>query len=341
MYSTAQRGVPQKVHPRTAQSGTAPDWDSIRIFLEVVRSGSFRSASERLGQSINVLRRNIDVLQDRLGVILLTRHVNGTRLTDEGAQVLAAAERMETASFDVMRSKEFVGGPVSGEVRVAATEGMGTFWIAPKLVEFQRTYPGISIDLKCAMRPADVMRMEADVAIQLDRPTVLDTKVVKLGRMHVGLYASESYLRTYGIPKDRKELLKHRLIMQFADQTAAKEIYDSWFPDIPQEKFLMIRNNVSSANLWMIVKGAGIGLLPTYASAIGARVVPLDLDLRRTFDIWLTYHSDATRIPRVRYFVDWAIEAFNPAKYPWFRDEFIHPKEFANVYRGEPIESFL
>ncbi|MBV9956597.1 MAG: LysR family transcriptional regulator, partial [Pseudolabrys sp.] len=216
-------------------------------------------------------------------------------------------------------------------------EGMGTFWIAPKLVEFQRAYPGIAVDLQCAMRPADVLRLEADVAVQLVRPTALDLKVVKLGVMHVMLYASEDYLHTYGTPRSREDLLKHRLIMQFADQTAAKEIFDSWFPDIPQDRFLMIRNNVSSANLWMIMKGAGIGLLPTYSTAIGARVVPIDIALRRTFDIWLTYHPDANRIPRVRHLIDWMIEAYNPVKYPWFRDEFIHPRDLAAAYRGEPL----
>lgn len=341
MYSVAQRGVPQKERSGDIdQLGSAPDWDSVRIYLEVVRCGSFRSASDRLGQSINALRRAVEDLESRLGLKLLTRHVDGTRPTEEGTQVYAAAERMEAASFDLRRAKD-PGTAASGEVRIAATEGMGTFWIAPKIVEFQRINPRISVDLRCAMKPADILRLEADVAVQLTRPTAPDLKVVKLGRMHVMLYASESYLRTYGEPKTRQELYKHRLIMQFADQTAAKEIYESWFPDIPQDKFLMVRNNVSSANLWMISKGAGIGLLPTYATAIGARVVPLSIDLHRPFDIWLTYHPDANRIPRVRHLIDWMIEAFNPAIYPWFRDEFINPNDLSAAYRGEPIINFF
>ena len=341
MHTVAQRGVPNKERGHPEPYGLTPDWDSIRIFLEVVRSGSFRSTSERLGQSINGLRRAVDDLERRLGATLLTRHVDGTRLTDEGVKVFAAAEKMERASFDLLRARDIAGSATSGEVRIAATEGMGTFWIAPRLIEFQRQYPRVSIDLRCAMRPADILRLEADVAIQLARPTALDLKVVKLGCMHVMLYASESYIQTYGCPKTREDLLKHRLIMQFADQTLAKEIYDSWFANIPQENFLMIKNNVSSANLWMIMGGAGIGLLPTYATAIGAKIVPLEIDLCRQFDIWLTYHPDAKRIPRVGRMIDWLIEAFNPAVYPWFRDEFIHPCKLAEAYQGEPVPSFF
>jgi hypothetical protein len=66
-------------------------------------------------------------------------------------------------------------------------------------------------------------------------------------------------------------------------------------------------------------------------------MVPLDLELRWSFDIWLSYHPGSGRIPRVRHMIDWLVEAFNPAKYPWFKDEFIHPRELKAVYMGEPL----
>jgi hypothetical protein len=54
-----ERGVPHEEHNRAA-SGSLTDWDAARVFLEVVRCGSFRSAAERLELSINVVRRRID-----------------------------------------------------------------------------------------------------------------------------------------------------------------------------------------------------------------------------------------------------------------------------------------
>jgi hypothetical protein len=78
-------------------------------------------------------------------------------------------------------------------------------------------------------------------------------------------------------------------------------------------------------------------VLPTYAQAIGAQLVPLDLGVHETVDIWLTYHPDARRIARVSRMIDWAIKAFSPQKFPWFRDEFIPPNELAAAYRGEPL----
>jgi hypothetical protein len=96
---------------------------------------------------------------------------------------------------------------------------------------------------------------------------------------------------------------------------------------------------VSSAHYWAIAKGAGIGWLPTYAGAIGARVAPIDLglDLLFAFDIWLTYHPDANRIPRIRKTIDWIIASFDSKEFPWFGDEFLHPNDMPQQYRGAPL----
>lgn len=337
MHQAAKRGVLNSERFAPAPSGLG-DWGNARVFLEVVRCGSFRAAAERLGQSINSVRRRISEFEREIGATLFTRDVLGTKLTDEGAQVVDAVERMEAASFDILRSARVAAPTIAGEVRVSVTEGIGTFWLAPRLVEFQRAFPNILVDLHCAMRSADVLRHEADVAIQLVRPSALDVKVVKIGRLHAMWYANHSYIELYGKPTTYEELVKHRIVMQFSDQTQAKEIFDTWFPGMRQQDLLVMRTNVSSANYWAIAKGAGIGLLPTYASAIGARVEPLDIDgMQRPFDIWLSYHPDAGRIPRVRKMIDWIVESFSAAHFPWFSDTFIHPNELSTLYKGRPL----
>jgi hypothetical protein len=82
---------------------------------------------------------------------------------------------------------------------------------------------------------------------------------------------------------------------------------------------------------------ARIGLFPTSASAFGAKIVPLEVDLQRAFDIWLSYHPDSNRIPRIRRMIDWIIAAFNLTRFPWFKDEFIDPNDLKAVYKGESL----
>src|SRR5579871_4612014 len=219
MRTILNRGGSENEHTEPASPGVGPDWEAIRTFLELVRSGSIRSAADRMGLSPNALRRKIDDLERALGTILVTRHVDGIRPTAEGAEILLAAKRMEEAAFGLVRARDRAGPSMSGEVRIGVTEAFGTFWLGPRLVEFQRAFPQLAVDLMCAMRSADVLRMEVDLAIQLTRPTSPDVKVVRLGRMHSMLAAAPSYLAIYGTPKTIEDLRKHRLTMQFADQT--------------------------------------------------------------------------------------------------------------------------
>jgi DNA-binding transcriptional LysR family regulator len=341
MQSLEEQGVPQGEHAVLVKPRKVPDWETVRIFLEVMRSGSFRAASDRLGQSINALRRKVDEIEHTLGVILLTRHVDGVRATEEGEKIYGAALRMEAASFDLLRARNAVEKDVEGEVRLAVTEGLGTFWLAPRLVEFQRANPKLMINLSCAMKSADVLRLEADISIQLERPLEPDLRMAKIGRLHTMLFASKSYLDTYGYPKSVQDLVKHRLVIQSDDDKRWRDMYDKVFPGVSPIGFVSLRSNVGSAHYWSIAKGAGIGMLPTYGQALGAQLVPLDLGIVQPLDIWMAYHPDVKRIARVKRTIDWIVQSFDPQRFPWFRDEFIHPDKLSDIYRGEPLANLF
>ena len=334
MHSPERRGAHSGAHV----PGRMANWDLVRIFLEVARIGSFRAAAEQLNMSANFLSKRISLLEHAYKTTLMTRHVDGIRLTPEGRQVLESAKLMEEASFGLDRALSQTTPALSGEVRLAVTEGLGTFWLAPRLVEFQRVYPGLLVDLKCEMRSADVLRLEADVAVQLENPDQPDLKRIKIGRLHIMPFVSPSYVDIYGMPKNADDIRQnHRIVLQDADQTRGKEIYDK-YAGREQVGFVAMRNNVSTAHLWSIAKGAGIGWLPTYVPALGDPLIPLDIGVKFELDIWLAYHPDAKKIPRVKQLIEWTIQSFDGHKYPWFSDEFVHPKDLQKAYKdAEPL----
>jgi DNA-binding transcriptional LysR family regulator len=334
MHSHERRGA----HAGARIPGRMANWDLVRIFLEVARIGSFRAAAEQLNMSANFLSKRISALESAYKTTLMTRHVDGIRLTPEGVQVLEAAKRMEDASFGLDRALSETTPALSGEVRLAVTEGLGTFWLAPRLVEFQRVYPGLLVDLKCEMRSADLLRLEADVAVQLQEPDKPDLKRIKIGRLHIMPFVSPSYVEIYGMPKDEHDIRQnHRIVIQDAEQTRGKEMYDK-YAGREQLGFVAMRNNVSTAHLWSIAKGAGIGWLPTYVPALGDPLIPLDIGFKFELDIWLAYHPDAKKIPRVKQLIDWTVQSFDGRKYPWFRDEFVHPNDLQKSYKeAEPL----
>src|SRR5260370_3773503 len=157
------------------------------------------------------------------------------------------------------------------------------------------------------MRSADVSRYEADIAIHLSRPAALDVKLVRLGRMHLMFFAGRKYLETYGAPTTAEELVKHRLVMQVGDQIAAKETFESLFPGYSPRDLLVMKTNVSSAHYWAVANGAGIGVFPTYACALGGKMIPLQIELRRPYDILPSHHPRSGRIPRERPMRAWQV----------------------------------
>jgi len=335
MRALATRGEPLEAHGKASDS--TPDWESIRLFIEVVRHGSIRAAADHLPLSFSVLRRRIACLEQQLNTTLLTRHIDGVRLTAEGKQVFEAGCRMEAASFGLVRAMDATAPNVAGKVKIAVTEGTGAFWLAPRLVELQRAYPKLLVDLKCLMSPADVSSLEADLAVQLVKPSTPELKVVRLGYLHTMPFAAQSYINTYGLPTTFEELKTHRGVLHIADQTQAAALFKQYAPDLPQIGTIALQTNVASAHLWAVSKGAGIGWLPTYTHFIGGPAVPIDVGPRFVFDIWLTYHADAARIARVRRVIDWVRESFDAQKFPWFGEQFIHPYDLPKAYRGEPL----
>ena len=100
MHSGERRGAHNGAH----MPGRMANWDLVRIFLAVARTGSFRAAAGQLNMSANFLSKRISVLENAYKTPLMTRHVDGIRLTPEGEAVLDAAKRMEEASFGLDRA---------------------------------------------------------------------------------------------------------------------------------------------------------------------------------------------------------------------------------------------
>src|SRR5215210_8505743 len=185
-------------------------WDDLRVFVVVARTMSFRKAATALRTSSSTVSRRVERLEQIFEFRLFDRLPDGLVLTAEGRSVYASAQDMERASHS-LRAHLDQDLTTRGMVRCSVTEGLGTMWILPHLAQFSRTHPSTIVDLRCSMEIADVLRMEADVAVQLVKP-------LRLGRIHIYPFASPRYIELYGLPKSIEEVKRHRLIDQKAPQ---------------------------------------------------------------------------------------------------------------------------
>lgn len=301
-------------------------WDDLRIFLGCSEKASFRAAAKALSLDSATVIRRIERLERALGAKLFFRLSDGVRLTDEGKRIVSEARIMERASFNILRQTHLNSASLRGIVRVAITEGLGTYWVLPRLLDFQKANRFLTVEMHCTMAHTDVSRLEAEIAINFARPAAGELIAQRIGYLHVYPFASVNYVKQFGMPKDKSELVRHRIIQQIApildENGYARELGVETV-----EGIVGFRTNGSSAVLYAIERDAGIGLLPTYAPALGADVLPIDVGIQVRLEIWMTYHPNLRQSQRHITVIEWFKRIFSSRRFPCFGEEFIHPTE--------------
>jgi len=157
----------------STESGSAVDrasWDNLRLFLAVAEAGSFRSAAVRAAVSINTIRSKVDRLERRIGTPLLKRSVEGVALTQDGREMLQIARDLRALGQTTGRVTQTANSAAT--VRVAASEGVGTTWLAAQLAAHQSQNPGFGLSLDCGSRASDVLFRDIDLSVQIETPRV-------------------------------------------------------------------------------------------------------------------------------------------------------------------------
>ncbi|WEX88056.1 LysR family transcriptional regulator [Sinorhizobium garamanticum] len=274
------------------------DWDDVRVFLAVARTGQILAASKRLGINHATLSRRVTALEEALKTRLLVRRPNGCELTAEGEVFLAAAERMETEMLAAQSQIGRIDTAIAGTVRIGAPDGFGVSFLAPRLGALTARYPELKLQLVPVPRSFSLSQREADIAITIERPEQGRLVSSKLTDYTLGLYASADYLARYGTPLTIDDLKDHRRIGYVEDLiftpslNFSAEIMRSWDASF----------EISSATgqTEAVRSSAGIGILHNYI----ARQVPelerilQDTTIRRAY--WTTYHESARDLVRVR-----------------------------------------
>jgi len=334
MQTILHRGAAILEHTKNIPNLNNVSWDDIRIFLACSKETSFRKAATKLNTSSSTVVRRINHLEETLNLRLFERLPEGIIITNEALVIKESAELMEKSLVDLIHNRPQKDEDLEGEVCISISEGLGIYWLIPRLVDFQKRYPNLVMNVKCAMESHDVLRLESDFAIQYQKPTNPDLIVTRLASLHVYPFASAEYIKKHGKPTF-DDLGTHKFVIMETEGIKEEETYAQLLGlDSFKEHIGIITNN-SPALFYAIERGAGIGALPTYALALNAPVIPIDMGIQKSLDIWLTYHSGVKKTPRKAKTIEWIKSIFNPKIYPWFTDEFIHPDKLAKLLPPE------
>ncbi|MDC0672243.1 LysR family transcriptional regulator [Nannocystis radixulma] len=142
------------------------DWDDVRYFLALSRTGSVRAAGATLGVSHSTVARRVEALEGRLAARLFDRSRGGYALTGAGRQMLSGAERIEQEMAALER--ELVGKDerLVGPVAITCSDAYVSGLVIPALKSLCRAHPGIELSFTVDGRSYDLAKREADIAIR-------------------------------------------------------------------------------------------------------------------------------------------------------------------------------
>lgn len=136
----------------------------LRAFLAVARHLNFRVAAEELALTQSAVSRQIQGLEEEVGVPLFLRHTRAVELTSAGAQLLTAvAPALERLDGAVRQIRQSAG---RRSVAITTFASFASMWLIPRLEAFQRAHPDIDIRIDASDSTVDVEMTDMDLALR-------------------------------------------------------------------------------------------------------------------------------------------------------------------------------
>ena len=184
-------------------------FDAIRAFAQVVESGSFAKAAERLSMSTSAASRHVADLEAHLQTRLLNRTTRRVSLTESGR---AFYERSVQLLADLEEAEQEASSAAvvpRGTIRLTTSVNFGVRHVAPAIAEFLGAHPEVRFDVSLSDRIVDLVEEGFDLAIRIGPPGADNLVARKLGETRLVPCASPEYLARRGAPRTPQELERH------------------------------------------------------------------------------------------------------------------------------------
>ena len=281
------------------------EWSDIRIFLAVARAGSLGGAARLTGQSQPTMGRRLRVLERATGQALFQRGKQGFVLTDEGAAVLAHAERMEEEALGFQRRLAGQDGEMEGLLRVSSSDWFGVHILTPIFAGFAARHPKVTIELITDSRLFSLARREADLVFRIKRFD--EAGVVQRKAVHVDYQAYRAVGSAHGEPG-------HGDVPLITLDAAFQDFPDvAWLRRKLPDSRIAFGSNSREAQARMCAAGIGLAVLPAPLGDAMPELEAVDLgDAPPGRDVWVGFHQDMRRLGRLRALVDETLAALAP-----------------------------
>lgn len=286
----------------------------LRAFEAVARHLNFRAASEELSLTQSAVSRQIQAMEEEVGVGLFLRHTRAVELTGAGAQLLRAVvpslERLDSAVRMIRRS--------AGRKSVAITTwaSFASMWLIPRLEAFQSEHPDIDIRIDASDVPVDMETADIDVALRYVKPANAPANAIRLFGEQLTPVASPWLLKS-GHALKKGEDLAHFALIEAGDahRSANLEVL-SWrrwldahqFKKLEPKRWLYFNYAHQIAQAALTGQGVALARMPLVADSLASgdlvEILP-NMRLDSPLVYWLIVGPRASARPEIVAFCNW------------------------------------
>jgi DNA-binding transcriptional LysR family regulator len=288
---------------------------AMRVFAQVVDSGSFAKAADKLGLSTSAASRQVAELESHLNTRLLNRTTRRVSLTESGRAFHARAMQLLADLEEAEQEAGRATVVARGTIRLTAPVTLGARHLAPLVAEFIGRHPGVAFDVSLSDRIVDLVEEGFDLAIRIGASGP-DTLVArKLGETRLVACASPAYLATHGTPRVPEDLARHNC---FTYEYVTPSEHWRFREPLGGERVVRVRGNLhtNSGELHAEAAADGVGIalepdLIVLPHLRAGRLVELLPEFAPApLPIYAVYPSRKHLSAKVRLFVDFLVERF-------------------------------
>jgi DNA-binding transcriptional LysR family regulator len=291
-------------------------------FARAASLGSYTAAARALSVSPSAVSKNVQRLEEQLGVPLFTRTTRSLTLTPEGRDLHERALRLLHEADEIEQAVLSARAEPSGTIKVTAPLPIGLHLLCPALPRFRERHPKLSVDLRLTDRIVDIIEEGIDVAIRVGE--LADSRLIsrRLAPNMLCAYASPEYLARRGTPQHPYELAGHDCVslrFQNSGQSLRWQFrIDGRIVEVTPECTVSV--DASDGVATVLAAGGGIGVSASYIAApyvARGELVPIltSFALERAA-ITALWPESRRANPSVKAFTAFLAEVF-PSPAPW------------------------
>ncbi|HVY07179.1 MAG TPA: LysR substrate-binding domain-containing protein [Burkholderiales bacterium] len=288
--------------------------DFFRGFEAAARHLSFTKAAEELFITQSAVSRQIQALEERLGVKLFTRRNRGLVLTEAGQQMYRATDIALRTLHEA--ADRITPGGVQKMVTVTSSMSFCSLWLIPRLSAFRKQHADVDVRISANNDILDLEREQIDVAIRYCPASKAPPGSVRMFGEEIIPICSPQLLKDRSRPLRTPADLKHHTLLHFdhAETTIPWLSWDVWLeaagvPDLKPAGSLRLSHYDQVVMAAMRGQGVGIGRRPLVENLIedGSLAAPFPSDSVSDRAYFIVRAGTARNHRDVDDFVEWLV----------------------------------